>query len=159
MLDSVDGEEIQEIDDPELKKIEAKDWIVPITSRREGRERVISLLYEMDMKSSSPQEILNGLTLSPDEFVLKRFLGITKNRVVLDGEISSLSNDWDPERMPIIDRLISQLAIYELMFCPEVPDAAILSEAVELAQSFSTDGSGRFLNGLLSNAAKHIRSN
>lgn len=158
MLDSRDGEDIKEIDDPELKKIEAKDWVVPISSRREGRERVISLLYEMEMKSTSAQDILGGLTLSPDEFVTKRFIGIATHRIQLDQEISTLSNDWDPERMPIIDRLISQLAIFELMFCPEVPTAAILSEAVELAQLFSTDGSGRFINGLLSNAAKRIRA-
>ncbi|NNN18668.1 MAG: transcription antitermination factor NusB [Acidimicrobiaceae bacterium] len=135
----------------------SEDWVVPIVSRREGRERVISLLYELEMKNSTPEVLLDELTLTPDPFVTKRFLGISNNQSQLNTQIMSYSQDWDPSRMPVLDHSIIQLALFELIFCPEVPTGVILSEAVELAQKFSTESSGKFINGLLSAAAKHIR--
>ncbi|MDA8271823.1 MAG: transcription antitermination factor NusB [Actinomycetota bacterium] len=137
---------------------ETEDWIVPIASRREGRERVISLLYEMEIKNSSADTLLNELTLTPDPFVTSRFLGIAENKARLDTEIKRLSQDWDPSRMPLLDYAVLQLGMYELIFCPEIPTGVILSEAVELAQKFSTESSGKFINGLLSAAARLLRS-
>ncbi len=135
----------------------SEDWVVPISSRREGRERVVSLLYEMEMKNSSAQEILDDLTLRPDPFVTERFLGICENEERLNNEIKRLSLDWDPSRMPLLDYAILRLGMYELLFCDEVPSGVILSEAVELAQKYSTESSGKFINGLLSAAAKQLR--
>lgn len=137
---------------------ETEDWIVPISSRREGRERLISLLYEMEIKNSSADTLLDELTLTPDPFVTSRFLGIANNKARLDAEIKRLSQDWDPSRMPLLDYAILQLGMYELIFCPEIPTGVILSEAVELAQKFSTESSGKFINGLLSAAARQLRA-
>ncbi len=134
-----------------------QDWVVPIASRREGRERVISLLYEMEVKSCSASTLLQELTLKPDPFVVERLLGITENQVLLNAEIGKLSGDWEPSRMPLLDYAILQLGMFELIFRPEVPTGVVLSEAVELAQKFSTDSSGKFINGLLSAAAKQLR--
>lgn len=153
-------------DDPELFRVEDqrgddesdKDWVVPISSRREGRERVLSLLYEKEMKGYSSTELLEELTLQPDPFVAKRFLGVSQHQSELDLEIAKLSQDWDPERMPVLDHNILLLGLFELIFCPDIPTGAILSEAVELAQAYSTESSGKFINGLLSAAARHIRS-
>lgn len=135
----------------------SEDWVVPISSRREGRERVISLLYEMEMKGLTPESLISELTLKPDPFVSKRFTGISEHRTRIDSEIKRFSQDWDPSRMPVIDYKILQLGIFELIFCPEVPTGVILSETVELAQRFSTESSGKFINGLLSAAARSLR--
>lgn len=135
-----------------------EDWVVPITTRREGRERVVSLLYELAMKSISANELLGELTLNPDPFVRSRFDGIAKHGSEIDDEIGGYSKDWDLDRMPTIDRCILRLGIYELLFCPDIPTGVILSEAVELAQSYSTESSGKFINGLLSAAARNMRS-
>lgn len=159
MPEPTKGDEVKKLEDPQQEIKSAQDWIVPLASRREGRERVISLLYEMEMKSCSPSELLDQLTLNPDNFVLERFMGICSKREQLDLEINALSKDWEVERMPLIDRIIAEQALYELLFCPEIPTGVILSEAVELAQNFSTDGSGKFVNGLLSAAAKQVRAN
>jgi N utilization substance protein B len=59
--------------------------------------------------------------------------------------------------MPAVDRAVLRMATYELLHRPEVPVAVVISEAVELAQQFSTDESGRFVNGLLSTVAKQTR--
>lgn len=151
-------ENLQRIPDINDDEQNTEDWTVPIASRREGRERVISLLYEMDIKGCTAQTLLSETTLTPDPFVLKRFLGVVEHRSQLDKEIILLSKDWDPDRMPRIDRSILQLGLFELLFCPEVPTGPILSEAVELAHNFSTESSGKFINGILSAAGKQIRS-
>jgi transcription antitermination protein NusB len=59
--------------------------------------------------------------------------------------------------MPAVDRAILRMATYELLHEPEIPVAVVISEAVELAQQFSTDDSGRYVNGLLSAIAKQAR--
>jgi len=134
-----------------------QDWVVPIVSRREGRERVVSLLYEMEMKNCSAEALLDELTLTPDPFVGERLIGISDNQALLNAEIRKLSGDWDPSRMPLLDYAVLQLGMFELIFRPEVPTGVVLSEAVELAQKFSTESSGKFINGLLSAAAKELR--
>ena len=64
---------------------------------------------------------------------------------------------WSVERMPAVDRAIVRMATYELLRQADVPTAVVVSEAVELAQQFSTDESGRYVNGLLSAIAKQAR--
>jgi N utilization substance protein B len=60
--------------------------------------------------------------------------------------------------MPALDRAILRLAIFELMARPDVPVAVVIDEAVELAKRFSTDDSGRFVNGVLAAVAKQTRT-
>jgi N utilization substance protein B len=61
--------------------------------------------------------------------------------------------------MPVIDRTVLEIATYELLARPEVPTAVVIDEAVELAKRFSTDDSGRFVNGMLSTIAAKVRAN
>ena len=65
---------------------------------------------------------------------------------------------WDLDRMAVVDRNVLRLALAELLACPEVPTAVILNEAVELAKAYSTDESGRFVNGVLATLAGQVRS-
>lgn len=153
---SEDGDVTQIVEDGENQD-SGEDWIVPISSRREGRERVIALLYELDIKDAEPEQLLNASPLSLDPFILIRFSGICEHKQLLDRELSVLSKDWEIARMPLLDKTILQLGLFELLFCPEVPTGVILSEAVELAQSLSTENSGKFVNGILSAAAKKLR--
>ena len=64
---------------------------------------------------------------------------------------------WDLDRMAVVDRNVLRLAVAELLDCPDVPTAVILNEAVELASAYSTDDSGRFVNGVLATLATRIR--
>lgn len=128
-----------------------------VGSRREGRERALSLLYEAEAKDQAPSELLGELPLSPSPFVADLVEGVSRDREVIDSLIGRHAIDWSLERMPAIDRNVLRVAVYELLRHPDVPLAAVISEAVELAKRYSTDESGRFVNGVLSSVANEVR--
>jgi N utilization substance protein B len=79
--------------------------------------------------------------------------GVIENRPEIDELIETYSQGWSLQRMPTIDRAILRIGIWELTHNDEIPDAVAISEAVELAQSLSTDDSASFVNGLLARIA------
>ena len=117
----------------------------------------MSLLYEAEVKGVSPAELLADLEIDPDPFVVDVVQGYGDSPERIDGLISKYSVDWPLERMPAVDRNILRVAVYELCDRPDVPTGAVISEAVELAKQFSTDESGRFVNGLLASVATETR--
>ena len=125
--------------------------------RREARERALSLLYEAEAKDLAPAVLLEELPLAPEAFAGDLVAGVGEHRDVIDELISRYSIDWALERMPAVDRNLLRMAVYELLERPEVPVAAVISEAVELAKRYSTDESGRFVNGVLSSIASEVR--
>ena len=74
----------------------------------------------------------------------------------IDEWISSVAYNWRLERMPIVDRNIIRLAIYEMAFRDDIPISVAINEAVELAKSFGGDDSPRFVNGVLGQVAKNL---
>ena len=127
-------------------------------ARREARERALSLLYEAESKSESPAEVLAALPVPPDAFAAALVAGVGERSEEIDGIISTHAIGWALDRMPAIDRALLRMATYELMDRPDVPTAVVISEAVELAGSYSTDESGRFVNGVLSSIATAVRN-
>ena len=128
-----------------------------VGSRREARERALSLLYEAEVKDLDGAAVLSELPLPAEPFVADLVRGVGEHRDRIDGLIDRLAIDWDLERMPSIDRNVLRLAVYELLERPDVPVAAVISEAVELAKRYSTDESGRFVNGVLASVAAEVR--
>ena len=126
-------------------------------TRREARERALSLLYEAEAKDLSVGDVLADLPLPADEFAVDLVNGVERDKERIDALIGRYSIDWSLDRMPVIDRTLLRLAIYELLDRPDVPTAAILSEAVELAKAYSTEDSGRFVNGVLASVAGEVR--
>ena len=126
-------------------------------SRRQARERALSLLYEAETKDVSAMEVVAELPVEPAPFAAELVSGIDRNREQVDGYIRRFAKGWALERMPAIDRALLRIAVYELLHRPDVPTGAILSEAVELAGRYSTDDSGRFVNGVLGQIAKEVR--
>lgn len=118
-------------------------------SRRLERERVLELLYEAELKGISVEELLAELPTDPEPFVRQLVLGIEANASELDAEIAKRAINWDLARIAVIDRLVLRIGIWELQNQPETPVAVVISEAVELAKNFSTDDSGKFINGIL----------
>ena len=129
-----------------------------IGSRREARERALSLLYEAEVKDLPPEAVLAELPLDPEPFAADLVAGVGKHLATIDALIARYAIDWSIERMPAIDRNVLRLAVYELLERPDVPVGAVISEAVELAKAYSTDESGRFVNGMLSSIATEARS-
>jgi N utilization substance protein B len=93
-----------------------------------------------------------------DDLVLQLTTGVATRQIEIDEMIVEYSHTWTIQRMPAIDRNVLRLAIYELLDRQDVPVAVIINEAVELAKRFSTEESGRYVNGLLSAIAKKVRT-
>ena len=127
-------------------------------TRREARERALSLLYEADAKGASPAAVLDEQVLPPEEFAADVVQGVEQFQAEVDELIRKFAKGWTLERMPVIDRTLLRMAIYELGHRPDVPTGAVISEAVELAKRYSTDDSGKFVNGMLSRIAKELRA-
>jgi len=127
-------------------------------SRREARERALELLYEAEAKGQALDEVLRALPIRPDRFAVALVTGVGERQEELDGHIERLAKDWTVDRMPWVDRSILRLGAFELLARPDVPTGVVLSEAVELAKRFSTEEAARFVNGLLSNLARQVRS-
>ena len=128
----------------------------PATTRRQARERALSLLYEAEAKGAPAHEVLEELPLEPAPFASQVVLGVSEHRQELDDLISRYSRNWPLERMPAIDRTLLRMGVFELKYRPDVPVAVAISEAVELAQRYSTDESGRFVNGMLARIAEEL---
>lgn len=118
----------------------------------EPRDIAIGKLYEIDTR---PEEIdLEDLPARAARMVR----GVTEQRESLDNRIESASEHWSVSRMPVVDRAILRLALWELDNEPGTPTAVIVSEAVRLAETYSTARSSSFVNGVLSALAKKVRT-
>jgi N utilization substance protein B len=126
-------------------------------ARREARERALSLLYEAEAKGQAPGEVVRELPVAPEPFAAALVEGVGSRAEEIDGLISRHSIGWALERMPAVDRALLRMATFELLSRPDVPTAVVLSEAVALAGSYSTDDSGRFVNGVLAAIAGEVR--
>ena len=89
------------------------------------------------------------------EYIIRDFTkelvnGVENNRRKIDELIATYSQGWDMDRMPVIDRNILRLAIFEILWSSDVPQAVAINEALELAQTLSTDESSKYINGVLS---------
>ena len=125
--------------------------------RRQARERALSLLYEAETKDVMPAAVLTPLPVEPDPFTAVLVRGVSEHLAELDALITQYARDWTIQRMPALDRALLRMAIFELAHRPDVPTGAVISEAVELAQRFSTDESSRFVNGMLARIAEQAR--
>jgi transcription antitermination protein NusB len=130
---------------------------VPAVARREARERALSLLYEAETKGVSPGAVLAELPVPPDPFVAVLVEGVGRALAEVDELISAHAIGWALDRMPVIDRALLRMGAFELLHLPDVPTAVVISEAVELAGQYSTDESGRFINGMLAKIAEVVR--
>ena len=75
--------------------------------------------------------------------------GVIQNRDSIDRELSSLATNWDLHRMAGVDRNVLRLAVYEMLHRNDIPPVVSINEAVDIAKKFSTDDSGKFVNGIL----------
>lgn len=129
-----------------------------VGSRHDARERAFHLLYEAEIKGVPVTDVLADLPLEPDPFAVELVEGVEANAAEVDALIVRHARNWELGRMPALDRAVLRLATFELAHRPDVPTAAVINEAVELAKQYSTDDSGRFVNGVLSAVAADVRA-
>jgi N utilization substance protein B len=128
-----------------------------VRTRREARERALSLCYELDVRGTSLDQLLADLPAAPDPYAVELARGVEEHHDELDALINKFADRWSVERMPVVDRNLLRMAAFELAHRPEIPVGVAISEAVELAKRYSTDDSGRFVNGLLGRIAEQVR--
>ena len=125
--------------------------------RSDARERALYLLYEAHSKGIAPSATIDIQVLAPDELTQELVRGVDGNLPRLDELIAGKAKGWTLARMPVLDLSVMRLAVFELLDRPHVPTAVVLNEAVELAKRYSTDDSGRFVNGVLAAIAADVR--
>ncbi|MBN1173447.1 MAG: transcription antitermination factor NusB [Micromonosporaceae bacterium] len=135
-----------------------------MTSRRKARKRALDVLYEADLRGLRLLEVLESYierlpVPRPEHLSYTRILveGVCEHDERIDELIGSYAEGWTIERMPIIDRNLARIALFELLYCDDIDTPVAIKEAVELAETLSTDDSPRFLNGLLGRVADHAR--
>ncbi len=109
------------------------------------------------MKQVPLPEVLDGLPAEPDPYAVTLVSGVCRHLEQIDALVSGAARGWELDRMPAVDRAVLRLAVYELLEEPAVPTAVVLDEAVALAAQYSTEDSGRFVNGVLATVAAAVR--
>ena len=128
--------------------------------RHRAREAAVQMLYQWEVGRSSMPDVVQtfwlhdqpaAARLAEDRRAFARQLatGVAETVGSLDPVIVEAAEHWRIERMNVMDRLILRLAVYEFLHEPATPSRVIINEALELARTFSTDDSVRFINGIL----------
>ena len=123
--------------------------------RRRARELALQLLYQRDIARTEPEEMFartdEYLNAAPEvqEYASRLVLGTLARLPELDEMLGKQSEHWRLGRMPVVDRNLLRLALYELLHEEETPDPVVIDEAVEIAKKFSTPSSAPFINGVL----------
>ncbi len=130
-------------------------------ARRKARKRALDVLYEADLRDLPPSRVLDTYLQRigkprPDhlDYTIRLVEGVATNLNRIDELIGSYAEGWTIDRMPAVDRNLARIAVYELLYEPEIDDPVAITEAVELAKQMSTDDSPRFLNGVLARIAE-----
>ena len=123
----------------------ALDAIFAADLRKMNPEILLDVSADQQLDRQNQEEIVG--------YAKQIVAGVVSSFAEIDDRIEAFSHKWSVERMPAVDRAILRVAVWEILFNDEVPDAVAISEAVSLAGELSTDGSGTFVNGLLGSIA------
>ena len=126
-----------------------------------ARAQAMKLVYEWEMGGEGGEDTrLNLLEVKPEEkeadFINRLTEGVQAHAEELDAALKPYLRGWTIERLTRVDLAILRVAVYELMFT-ETPEGVVVNEAVELANQYSTDKAGAFVNGVLGNLARSLR--
>ncbi len=127
-------------------------------TRRQARERALGLLYEAETKGVDSAQVLSELPVEPAKFAVELVRGVADHQDEIDKHLGDFAHDWTVDRMPALDRALLRMSVFELLYRPDIPTGVVVSEAVELAQAYSTEESSGFVNGMLSKIAESVRS-
>ena len=136
-----------------------------MATRRDGREWALQIIFGLDLNTRDDLDAVMDYFFEVHAesdsrtraFVDGLVRGVVEHRLTIDACIEKYAEHWKIRRMGVVDRNVLRIALYELMFCEDVPSAVILNEAIDIAKYFSSMESGKFVNGILDRALKDIR--
>jgi N utilization substance protein B len=139
-----------------------KDATASMTSRRKARKRALDVLYEADLRGTRIADVLSAYVgRLPDPkpehlgYAMTLVEGVAEHEARINELISSYAEGWTLDRMPVVDRNLARIAVFELLYRDDIDDPVAITEAVELARTMSTDESPRYLNGVLGRIAEY----
>lgn len=120
----------------------------------------MQMLYQIHLTAEPIQLVIEKFWQSQDisaelrPFSLQLVEGTAANLETIDAELQAISKNWKLHRMPVVDLSILRFATYEILYIDEIDAATSINEAVEIAKSYSTPNSSKFINGVLDNIRK-----
>jgi N utilization substance protein B len=124
-------------------------------TRRKAREMAMQALFSMDERCDFSEEMFGRFCANfapkPDvrPYFLRLVQGVLRTRDDLDGLIERFSENWSLGRMSGVDRNLMRIAVFELLWCRDIPAKVSINEAVDIAKKFGTEESGAFINGIV----------
>jgi N utilization substance protein B len=142
-------------------------------SKRAGREMAMQFLYQYDLGSAScdprelglfwrkiesaDPELLDASYRKSRKYADRLIQGVIDHFATIDQHLAKFSEKWNLSRMGAVDRNILRVAVYEMLFCEDIPPIVSINEAVEIGKDFATDKSSAFINGVLNGIKDHIQ--
>jgi len=134
-------------------------------SRRKSREFALQALFDMDMSQNNSEERIELFcrNFTPSNKVLPFFqgliLGIKKNKNEIDSLIEKFSSNWKISRISCVDRNVMRIAVYEMLYCEDIPSKVSINEAIEIGKKYGSEDSGSFINGILDSVRIMLENN
>lgn len=126
-----------------------------IGNRRKSRENAMQALFSMDLSNCLSVEYLDFYcerftpTLEASPFFAELMQGVIRHMKTIDAAIEDFSSNWKLSRMAGVDRNILRIAVYEILYCNDIPTKVSINEAIDIGKKFGTKESGAFINGIL----------
>ena len=132
--------------------------------RTSARRSTVQVLYTSEIQDERPTVLIEtGRCLEEDgplsDYAIALIKGVEEKMGDIDARLEESSDNWSVSRMPVVDRSILRIAVYEMLYVDDVPVSVAINEAVELAKAFGgEDESPRFVNGVLGKIARRLES-
>jgi N utilization substance protein B len=126
-----------------------------LRKRRKSREYALQVLFQLNITKQGAIKALSQFQEhfssdgEADEFLKRLVLGVLEHRQELDRLIEQYSENWSLDRINIIERNILRMALFELLYCEEIPPKVTINEAIDLGKRYGSGDSGGFINGIL----------
>lgn len=132
-----------------------------MSARSKARKHSLDILYEADIRKSDPLAIIETrLNVSEEaesppvrDYTKDLVSGVTEHKRKIDELIATYIQGWDLDRLAAVDRNILRIAIFEILWAKEIPDAVAIDEALTLAKDLSTEESAGYIHGVLAKIA------
>ena len=131
-------------------------------TRRQARELAMQVLFYIDMRDNASLQMLESFcdNFSPPKkarpFLLSLVNGVLETRGEIDTLIERFSKNWEIHRMSCVDRNVMRIAVYELLYCEDIPPKVSINEAVDVGKKFGTEESGAFINGIMDSIREEL---